>query len=161
MRRAKWGIGAVAVVGLAWLLSFLFDIDLGGIGTDGARIGLPTASERQTPVDPPLQTEPATEPVAALADGDALSDGETLEVLIDDREYFLRRGKGEPADWVAADLDASAAYARQASGDDAGIRVRVFRKPSAKASAEQELTESLQTAGLTKAEIDVPERLVE
>jgi len=165
MRRVKWGIGAAVVVGLAWVVSNFFN--MGGLGTgEGARIGLPVQNPVATPADPPPQDEPETEAVpteSVSAEGEerAIGEGGVVEVLIDDRNYFLRRGTGDDAEWVPAEADAIAGYARQAAGDEAGIRVRLFRKPSARAAAEDELSETLRGVGLKDAEIDVPEKLVE
>ncbi|HEX6986297.1 MAG TPA: hypothetical protein VF170_13025 [Planctomycetaceae bacterium] len=160
MRRMKWGIGAAAVVGLAWLLSNLFNLDVGGTGGDGdSRIGLPTSSEPRdvVPAEPPPQGEPdaETEPVSADAPEDAIGTGGVVEVRVDDRDYLLKRGSGAGAEWVAAEPDAIAAYARQASGDETGVRVRIFRTPSARAAAEERLVEALRGVGLTDGEIDL------
>lgn len=165
MRRVKWGIGAAAVVGLAWFVSNLFN--MGGLGTgEGARVGLPVgrtvpSSPEKLPASPPPQTEPETSTVATAGEDRSIGEGGVVEALIDDRSFFLRRGAGDDAEWVAAEPDVIAGYARQAPGDDSGIRVRVRRKPSAKAASEEELTRALRDAGLTAAEIDVPQKLVE
>lgn len=164
MRRVKWGIGAAVVVGLAWLVSNFFN--MGGLGTgEGTRIGLPVQktvpTTASTPAEPPPQAEPQTQTVATQGDEPSIGEGGVVKVLIDDRDYFLRRGTGEDAEWVPADVDAIAGYARQASGDEAGVRVRIFRKPAAKALPEHELIEALRAVGVTDAQIDVPDRLVE
>lgn len=170
MRRAKWGIGAAAVVGLAWFLSNFFNMDIGGIGTDrGIHIEAPSASLMRSPEEPrddaerepPLQTEPETEPVAAIGPEEAVGSEGAVEVLIDDRTYYLRRGAGDDAEWVEASGDAVVSYAEKAKGDSTGVRVRLFRRPTARASAEETLIDALGHAGLTSAEIDVPEKLVE
>jgi hypothetical protein len=162
MHRAKWGIGAAAVVGLAWLLSNLFNINVGGISGDGeSRLGLPRPEPTAHQSEPPPQSEPETEPVATEGPDEAIGAGGVVEVLIDDRSYFLRRGMSEPPEWIAADEGAVAGYARQAPGDGTGVRVRVFRTPAARASAEEQLIQALHEAGLGSGEIDLPERLVE
>ena len=176
MRRAKWGAGAAVVVGLAWLISNVFDFNGPGLGPgDGVGVGLPTRSTDARPTEPPLQSEPPlpsdsqaepdsesdTQPVATITPPSGIGAGGIVEVLIDDRSYFLRRGSTEPPDWVAAEPDAIAGYAKQATGDETGIRVRVFRKPSARASAEEELIEILGQVGIKRSDVDLPERLVE
>ncbi|MBA3311694.1 MAG: hypothetical protein M3552_16615 [Planctomycetota bacterium] len=170
MRRAKWGIGAVVVVGLAWVLSNLFNMNIGGIGTeDGGRVGLPTqtsispsANEEIDTATPPAQSEPITEGETVALEGPdkAIGVGGVVEVLVEDRSFSIRRGSGEDAVWIAAEPDVIASYARQAEGDETGVRVRVFRRPSALASAEEELAEKLRSAGLTNAEIDVRQQLL-
>jgi len=176
MRRAKWGVGAVVVVGLAWLLSNLFNIRLGGIGTeDGAQVGLPTPatvvdSDQETaPSEPPDQSEPILETTdddsVAVRDSnvttDAVGASGAIEVLIDDRTFFIRRGIGENAKWVAAEPAVISSYASQAKGDATGVRVRIFRRPSALASAEKEISDSLQKSGIPASQIDLREQLLE
>jgi hypothetical protein len=41
------------------------------------------------------------------------------------------------------------------------VRVRIFRRPSALASAEEELSESLRNAGIPASEIDLREQLLQ
>lgn len=164
MRRAKWGIGAAAVVGLAWLISNFFN--MGGLGTgEGTRIGLPVnktvPSNPDAAAEPPLQEEPETATVATQSEERSIGEGGVVEALIDDRDYFLRRGTGDDAEWVPAEPDVIAGYARQAPGDETGIRVRIFRKASTRAASEAELAETLRSVGLTDAEVDVPEKFVE
>jgi hypothetical protein len=165
MRRVKWGLGAAAVVGVAWFLSNFFNLNVGGIGGDGeGEIALPTSvmvgPSQSAPVEPPEQGEPDIQPVTTENAPESAGTNEIVEVLIDDRSYSLRRGTGD-AEWVAAELEAIVAYARQAAGDESGVRVRIFRRPSARAAAEEELVEALQGAGVKDAEIDLPEKLVE
>ena len=42
------------------------------------------------------------------------------------------------------------ALAKAASGDEDGIRVRIYRKPSSRASTENELQDALIDAGITE-----------
>lgn len=174
MRRAKWGVGAVVVVGLAWLLSNLFNIRLGGIGTDdGGRIGLPTETSVIDREDDPAAPLDQSEPVVDSADeqavsvedsggaADSVGSSGAVEVLIDDRMYFIRRGVGEHAKWVAAEPEVISSYAAQAKGDATGVRVRIFRRPSALASAEKEIADALRAAGIPASQIDLREPLLE
>lgn len=173
MRRGKWVVGAAAVVGLAWLVSNFFN--MGGLGTgEGTRIGLPVQTPvpatPETPTGPPPQDEPETSPVSAEGEERSIGEGGVVDVLIDDGEstpdapktkYSLRRGTGDDAEWVRAEIDTIAGFARQAPGDQTGVRVRVFRKPSALASSEERLREALRGVGLADNEVDFPEKFVE
>ena len=166
MRRAKWGVGAAAVVGLAWLVSRFFDGGLGGIGVGtGPRVELSSRTPQSVldddPSPPPAQGEPRTVPVSAHGPERAIGEGGAVEVLIDGTDYFLRRGAADDGEWVAAEPDAIVGYAREAAGDETGVRVRVFRRPSSLASAEDRLATALRDAGVSNSEIDVPEKLVE
>lgn len=166
MRRLKWGIGAAAVVGAAWFLLNAFNLNIGGFGggNDG-QIGVPriavTTPPPSAPAEPPPQSEPETDLVSTSDPKTAIGSDGFVEVLIDDRSFSVRRGTGENREWVQAEPDTIVAYARQATGDEAGVRVRILRTPSARAAAEEQLTTALHEAGMTDSEIDVPERLVE
>lgn len=172
MRRAKWGVGTILLIGFAWFLASIFDIRLGGIGTDeGSQIGLPTQttvadSDRdEAPSEPPAQSEPLSESddqsVSLQDTSEAVGASGAIDVLIDGRTFFIRRGAGEQATWVPAEPAVIASYARQAKGDETGVRVRIFRRPSALASAEKELSDSLQSAGIPASQIDLREQLLE
>jgi hypothetical protein len=173
MRRAKWGIGAAAVVGAAWLLSNIFN--MGGLGTgEGTRVGLPQTSApsaapsaKPAPSDrnAPPQEEPGAEPeasaVATQGNEKSIGEGGVVEAMIDGRNFSVKRGAGDEAEWVPAEPDVIAGYARQAPGDESGVKVRVRRKASARASAEDELNTALHSAGLTDAQIEQPQAFVE
>jgi hypothetical protein len=164
MRRAKWGIGAVVVVGAAWLLSRFFNG--GGLGTgDGTNVALPSkdtapAARLDEDRDAPPQDEPETATVATQGEEKSIGEGGVVEALIDGRNFFLKRGSGD-AEWVPAEPDVIAGYARQAPGDQSGVKVVVRRKGSSLPSAEQELTESLRAAGVTGTEIVWPDQFIE
>lgn len=172
MRRAKWGIGVAAAIGFAWFLSNFFNIRLGGIGSDeGSQVGLPTQSTvvdsdaERAPTEPPPQSEPIPEAddaqaVSLTGTSDAIGASGAVDVLIDGRTFSIRRGAGENATWIAAEPTVIASYAQQAPGDETGVRVRVFRRPSALASAEKDLSDSLQAAGIAASQIDFREQLL-
>lgn len=166
MRRLKWGIGAVAVVGAAWFLLNAFNLNIGGFGGGNeGQVGLPrtalTTPPPSAPADPPEQSEPDTDLVSTDTPETAIGSDGIVEVLIDDRAFSVRRGTGENRKWVQAEPETIVAYVRQATGDEAGVRVRILRTPSARAAAEEQLTTALHEAGVSDSEIDVPERLVE
>lgn len=165
MRRAKWGIGAAAVVGAAWLLSKFFNGGGLGIG-DGTNVALPSKSDAPAvrPDEdhgPPPQDEPEASTVATQGEEKSIGEGGVVEALIDGRNFFVKRGSGDDAEWVPAEPDVISGYARQAPGDDSGVKVRIRRKASARAAAEEELSKSLHAAGLTDAQIDQPQSFVE
>ena len=166
MRRMKWGIGAAAVVGLAWFLLNVFNLNIGGLGDGGggdSRIGLPVMTETADPVPeaPPEQSEPVVDPVSVESSGDAISSGGVVEVMISDHDFLVRRRKAGNGEWVSTDIDTIAAAARSSPGNESGVRVRVLRQGSSRASAEERLVEALRSVGLTNSEIDLPETLVD
>lgn len=166
MRRAKWGIGAVAVVGVAWLLSTLFNVDLGGLGI-GQYAMVPsegTQTEESTPEEPAntatdsqdVGKVPSDRMVSTANPAASIGADGRVDVRIEDRQYQLRGEESGPK-WVPATLEAVVAAAKRAPGDDAGIRVRVLRAPSSRPSAEQALTDALYKAGVRSSELTMPE----
>lgn len=166
MRRAKYGIGAVVVVGLAWFLSNVFNWDLSGL-----HLGQNGTSQSETARDDPEPANRSDEDGNRKVDdtrkvstdvGEAAIGGDgSLDVRIEDHAYFLRNGSGAKAEWVPADLDKIVALAKRAPGDDIGVRVRVIRGPSARASAEDALSSALLSAGLETSEIIKTSNLID
>ena len=166
MRRAKWGIGAVLVAGAAWLLMNVFNIDLGGTGINPfATMPGESRTERKTePANPAeAEKEPTTDEklVSTANPATAIGGDGTVDVRVVDRSYQLQAGTGEAATWTDATLEQVVAAAKRAPGDDVGIRVRVLRGPSSRASTEDALYEALRAAEIEPAEIAVPDKLVE
>ena len=181
MRKAKYGVGAAVIVGIAWVISNMFNF--GGPGGRGPTTGVvpeggtvssdtdASSTDSVSTTNPAAEREPeqplstyaamTTDPVPrAGGPADQLGAGPVVEVLVDGRDYYLRRGTGADG-WAHTDPAAVVMASRQVEGDGAGIKVRVFRKKTARASAEDQLKESLHVAGLTDAQIDWPETLLE
>ena len=166
MRRAKWGIGAVLVAGAAWLMMNLFNIDLGGSGINPfATIPGENRTEQETEPANPAQAdkENATREtlVSTTNPATAIGGDGTVDVRVVDRSYQLQTGTGEAATWTDATLEQVVAAAKRAPGDDVGIRVRVLRGPSSRASTEDALYEALRAAEIEPSEIAIPDKLVE
>jgi hypothetical protein len=73
--------------------------------------------------------------------------GETVRVVIRDRDYFLKEGRTE----TPLPLDRLVDTVREVPGDDDGIRLRVYRAESARVTAELELREALQKAEIPES----------
>lgn len=73
--------------------------------------------------------------------------GQTVRVIIRDRDYFLKEGRQE----TPLPLDRLVDTVRDVSGDDDGVRLRVYRAESARVTAELELREALQKAEIPES----------
>ena len=71
-----------------------------------------------------------------------------LHVLIDDFDYLIRIRKDGDEQWTGIDLDRLLVVAAEAPGDSNGIRVRVQKRVTARASAEQKLRDALAAQGI-------------
>lgn len=89
--------------------------------------------EPRTPPDP---EKPAVAPAPAT---------QVVKVVIADRSYFVRAADGDQS----AELKQVVALAGAATGDEDGIRVRVYRKLSSRTAAEIALRDALVAAGIT------------
>lgn len=98
-----------------------------------------TSTETTVPVEDPSEGGESTEPTAPVA---------TVFVLIDGREYLLRRGPEGKAPYKPADLAAVIEAAQAATGDDNGIRVRIAQKSSSRETTERALRMELEQAGI-------------
>ena len=73
--------------------------------------------------------------------------GQTVRVVIRDRDYFLKEGRKE----TPLPLDRLVNTVREMPGDDDGIRLRVYRADTARVTAELELREALQKAEIPES----------
>lgn len=139
------GVLVVAGIGIGAALSYLLpDFDF-GLGSGG--IGLPTGKPEAKVVgidaSPPEETEtkPAAEPVTPPA---------VVYVLIDGRDYLLRRGPEGKAPFKPATLEEVVEAAQTATGDDNGIRIRIAQKSSSRELTERALRAKLEEGGVPK-----------
>ncbi len=149
-------IGGGALIGVAMVYGLLNGL-FSGFGGNGPGSGaqalvsngnnsmsMPDASQSKPPVEnetPPESTD-------------------VVNVLIDERSYFIRLlvdGKGE---YRRIELPELVNLAKAARGNEDGIRVRVSRRESSRASAENLLQEKLLGAGLRKESIHLQKGFV-
>lgn len=84
-----------------------------------------------------------------LTDNDqALLAGNILNVMIDEHVYLVQASGSELGSWYPVKLDRLIEVARQAPGDTNGIRVRIQKKLTARASAEHRILSALEQAGI-------------
>jgi len=136
-------MGGGALV-LALLLYLLFPFGLGGDGSDGETEGDADAQGdamvTSAPANSPFTSLTGDPPSPAMSDEEqkALS-GNVLTVLIDEHKYLIEIPTDQAPLYRPTPLTRIVELAQLAEGDANGIRVRVLRRDSARASAEEKL----------------------
>lgn len=146
------GTVVVLAVALAGILKGLFP-NFGGGGGNGEGAGNGPQPQIEAPQEP--TEKPA--PDVKTEDREA---PEVLTVLIEDRHYAIRQSDGNGETWNRIELERVVELAEQTPGNADGVRVRIIRDESARASAEIELQERLRKAGLSKESIVMAPDLV-
>ena len=134
------GVLVVAGIGIGALLNaWLPNLDF-GLGAGG--LGFPSTAQPETQVvgvDEASPVEPvAEEPVAVPV----------IYVMIDGRDYLLRRGPEGQAAYKPTKLEDVIQAAQSSTGDDNGIRIRVEQRSNARELAERALRARLEDAGI-------------
>jgi hypothetical protein len=157
--RAGVGGGAI-LIGLALFLLFK-GMGPGGTGSSGSGTG---PESGKTLITSKGTESPSEEAVAApdevkggLTDEEKKSlTGDVFTVLIDEKNFLIELpGDPDPV-YREAQLSRVIELAKLAKGDSNGIRVRILRRESARASAEFDLTEGLHKAGIDKDSTIMP-----
>jgi hypothetical protein len=84
-----------------------------------------------------------------------------LDILIEDRSYLIKSATQPEDSYQPAEIDKIIQFAKQTSGDEDGIRIRVYRKGSARVIPESQLKDALKKAGLSQQTIDWKIHLVD
>lgn len=143
-RRAMTG----AAIILAAVLATLFMNGPGSGGGDRDNDDESRPSDTQVSADPSDAIVTSGSEDAGLTDEEkAALSGNTLHVLIDDFDYLIRIRKDDEQ-WTGIDLDRLLVVAAEAPGDTNGIRVRVQKRVTARASAEEKLRGALAAQGI-------------
>lgn len=144
MKRMRYIIGGALVLGIVagvWLSDLLKGlgsgngVGIGQAGLEGVAVQIDPAT---TGSDLGLSSE-STTGVAATS----------LKVLIKDRGYFLRTGDLDST----IDLEALVPMVQAATGDDDGIKLRIYRSGTARVTAELQLREALRAADVAEGAI--------
>jgi hypothetical protein len=144
MKRMRYVIGGALVLGIVagvWLSDLLKGLGSGngvGIGQAGLEGVAVQVDPATTGSDLGLSSE-STTGVAATS----------LKVLIKDRGYFLRTGDLDSP----IDLEALVPMVQAATGDDDGIKLRIYRSGTARVTAELQLREALRAADVAEGAI--------
>jgi hypothetical protein len=87
--------------------------------------------------------------------------GKTLIVLIDEHDYRVQVSGDAPDAWQPIELSRLVEVARHATGDSNGIRVRIQKRVTARASAEQKILLELEKVGIGEDAIFESSELVD
>lgn len=164
------GAGAI-LIGLALFLLFRGP-GPGGTGQSGSGTGpeetstgktmVTTASPSETPAETTSKSVVAPDAVVGgLTDDEqkALS-GDVLTVLIDEREFLIEIPSDAEAVFRPTEFDRVVKLAAMAKGDTNGIKVRILRRESSRASAEFQLKSELERHGIESDAIMMPGEFV-
>ena len=147
-KRNFLGAALLAGVGLGvYLGKFNFGWGGGnqfGIGSSGTETQVTSAAGNIKPLEAKKETKAKEEIPAVIPD--------VVRILIDEREYYLRSENGGDQD-VPIELPRLIRLIEQAPGDEDGLRVRVYLKATARASAEENLKTALKEAGINEASV--------
>ncbi len=144
------GLLVVTGIGIGALVSYLLPGLNFGLGTGTAENGAKgTANPDAPPPGSNKPKQPAKSRTATGADESGVP-AEVVFVLIEDREYLLRRGPEGQAVYESADVDMVVKAALAATGDSNGIKIRIAQKSSSRELAERQLKEKLEAAGIKK-----------
>lgn len=174
---SRAGVGAGAVlIGLALFMLFRgFGLGPGdGSGKSGsggnadaetekeaeilAADSAPSTSEAEETSDGKTSSRPSTN--GLTFDEEKAIAGNVLTVLIDEHDYLMQIPGTTDAVYRRAELARLVELAKRAKGDTNGIRVRILRRESARASAENQIKADLLHAGLTADAIVMPRDFV-
>ena len=86
---------------------------------------------------------------------------EVLHVLIDGWQYSVREKIHGRLEYRPASLDQIVKLAEKMKGDEDGIRVRISRRGTSRATAEMALQDRLSTAGVSQESIRQEEGFVQ
>jgi hypothetical protein len=130
-----------------------------GLGDgDGRGNGPPAVNDApngdEIPDPQPFEPEPPVETPAVP------ETPRVVDILIDDRDYLVREVVNGEIQYREIELSELIERVKQAPGNDEGIRVRISRTESSRASAENLLDRSLEQAGIAKTEVHRVDELV-
>ena len=150
--RGKMAAGAGVILALGILFGMLGPFGLGsGSGTPGVE----SSSETLATTDGSGAAVAA--PERRTTDGPA----DKITVLIDGHDYFQVLNVGGKPVQRAKSLDDLLNEVKLVPGDDDGVRIRILRKDSARASAENALLAALESNGIGTDAVYMPDAFVE
>lgn len=105
----------------------------------------------------PVLIQPESEKEKSLAELPI----EVLDILIDDRSYLVKANSQPRGKYQPAEIEQIRTLASRATGDDDGIRVRIYRTGSARVVPEKVLKEELKKAGLETQQVEWKVHLID
>jgi hypothetical protein len=153
------------VVLLSFLLFMLFRFGIGGEPGKGDN------DNQFSPGDVMVTSQPAsTDPMSVFPSEDASEkltldektalSNDVLAVLIDERNFLIELPSDTDPIYRQMPLERIVQLAQLAKGDSNGIQVRILRRESARASAEEELRKELNRSGIESDAIHMSDSTV-
>lgn len=142
MFKVRYLIGTALVLGIAagvWLGEFWKGFGWGGGSGFGQGDSLLVTTQPTNSTTPPAEDDTRDSPTST----------QTVRVVIRDRSYYLKQSLEEQP----ITLQDLVALVQRAQGDEDGIRLRVYRAESSRATAELQLQEALRA-------VDIPESAI-
>lgn len=143
MFKVRYLVGAALVLGIAagvWLGEFWKGFGWGGGSGFGYGDSLLVTAQPTNSTTPPAKDDVQDSSPTPMP---------TVRVVIRDRSYYLKQSREEQP--IA--LQDLVALVQRAAGDEDGIRLRIYRAESSRATAELQLQEALRA-------VDIPESAI-
>lgn len=121
---------------------------------DATSAMLTSSQDAAAPTDEPTEEQLTAAEQAALSDN-------TLIVLIDEHDFVIRIPEGDSERWEPIELERLTEIAQKARGDSNGIRVRIEKRVTARASAEQRILSALKDVGIGSDAVFESSELIE
>ena len=147
LKRTLMGGG---ILGLLILGAFLGRfLNLPGMNKPGVKDSEVVAkNKKKEEINPSSSPQPkviTSKPKETTAGSQLVSASEVIEVIIDDRKFFLK-SKEDNQPLKEIELDMLMTLVKKTAGNEDGLRLRIFRTPTSKSSKEGELDQALNEA---------------
>ncbi|MFN9718118.1 MAG: hypothetical protein ACK58L_05450 [Planctomycetota bacterium] len=167
-RRASVGGSAILIGVVLYLILRGLGLPGGGPGTGGGSGGNPETTDDSVTS---LSTESTDDSTVAMSPSSNAEDGltedekksvslETLTILIDGHDYLLGIPSSSELIYRPTELKRIVELALKVKGDSSGIRVRVLRRETSRASAEVGLMTELNHVGIKQDAIVMPKEFL-
>lgn len=167
IRRTPRAAAGGSLLLLALLLLLFFKFGPGGAGQAEVGTGESGGNAENLLVNARPNASETSRPEPTDADNISLSvdeqqalAGNVLEVLIDEHDYLVAVASDPEPVYRPMSVDQITRLAGLAAGDSNGIRVRVVRRDTARAQAEESLKKALEAVGITANMIHMSESMV-
>ncbi len=156
---------------LAWLAFMLFRSGIGGTGQsvdgdgegDAERASRPPLASNAAPgfrTGEGLPSASEESDNGLTADEQRIAAAQVLTVLITEHDYMIQMPSDSELIYRPVELDRLVEMAAETQGDSNGIRVRILRRDSARASAEEQLKLDLSRRGIGSDAVHMSEQFV-
>ncbi|MCA9083283.1 MAG: hypothetical protein KDA81_04465 [Planctomycetaceae bacterium] len=163
---ARAASGGALVIGALLTLLFLRGGGIGSGTSEAPPTQVTTGQPERTPTvqapsDARTPSDDSVDASGGLTDDEkkALSK-DVLTVLIDEHEYLMEVPSDSETVYRPIELKRVIELAQQAPGDTNGIRVRVLRRESSRAAAEDQIKRDLTRAGIGEDSIYMPAEFI-